>query len=318
MNPFETTSPSILAAIGNTPLMRLDRVVPPDSAEIYAKLESFNPGGSVKDRICLHIIEAAEASGELQAGGTVIEPTSGNTGIGLAIVCAVKKYRLILVMPDNYSVERRYLMQELGAEIELTPAVEEMQGAIARAQALAATIPGSFQPKQFSNPNNPEAHRKTTAPEILRDLPADQIDALVVGVGTGGTLTGVASVLKALNPACQIVAVEPARAPVLSGGAPAVHRIQGIGAGFIPETLDRSLVDRIETVEDDAAYRAAKELAAGQGLLMGISSGAAFCAARKVAAELGAGKKVVTVFPDKGERYFSIEQFFKTQTSEET
>jgi cysteine synthase A len=303
---------NILESIGNTPLIRLSsRVVPESHAEIYAKLESFNPGGSVKDRICLNMIEAAEKSGALAPGATIIEPTSGNTGIGLAVVCAVKKYRLILVMPENYSAERRYLLKELGAELELTPAADEMPGAIARADALAAKIPGAFQPRQFSNPQNPEIHRRTTAREILNDIPADRIAALVIGVGTGGTLTGVGSVVKKLNPRCQVVAVEPARAAVLSGKKPAVHKIQGIGAGFIPEILDRSLIDRIEPVEDEEAYEAAKILSRRQGLLVGISSGAAFCASLKVAGELGAGKKVVTIFPDKGERYFSIEKFFK-------
>jgi cysteine synthase A len=253
----------------------------------------------------------AEKSGILKPGSTVIEPTSGNTGIGLALVCSVKKYRLILVMPENYSMERRYLMKAMGAEIVLTPAEQEMVGAIEKAEELAAQTPGSFVPRQFSNPSNPEAHRKTTAQEILRDLPVNQIDALVIGVGTGGTITGVGSVLKKINPNCQVVAVEPAKAAVLSGKKPAVHKIQGIGAGFIPENLDRTLIDRVETVEDDEAFQYAKLLARQEGLLMGISSGAAFCAALRMAKELGKDKKVVTVFPDKGERYFSIEKYFK-------
>ncbi|MFO1463424.1 MAG: cysteine synthase A [bacterium] len=302
---------SILEAIGNTPLIQLGASVPAGHASVYAKLECFNPGGSIKDRICKHMIESAEASGKLKPGTVVIEPTSGNTGIGLALVCGVKKYRLILVMPENYSVERRYLMREMGAELVLTPAEDEMPGAIARVEQLAREYPDCFLPRQFSNPDNPEAHRKTTAPEILRDLPAAEIDAFVVGVGTGGTLTGVGSVLKGLHPRCLVVAVEPEQAAVLSGRQPRVHRIQGIGPGFIPEILDRKLIDRIETVGDEEAYQAAKALARSEGLLMGISSGAAFVAALRLARELGPGKKVVTVFPDKGERYFSIEKYFK-------
>ncbi len=214
-------------------------------------------------------------------------------------------------MPENYSVERRYLMREMGAEIVLTPAEDEMPGAIARVEQLAREYPNHFLPRQFSNPDNPETHRRTTAPEILRDLPAEEIDAFVVGVGTGGTLTGVGSVLKGLHPGCLVVAVEPEQAAVLSGRQPRVHRIQGIGPGFVPEILDRRLIDRIETVGDEEAYQAAKGLARSEGLLMGISSGAAFVAALRLARELGPGKKVVTVFPDKGERYFSIEKYFK-------
>ncbi len=302
---------TILEAIGNTPLIQLGRSVPQGQAAIYAKLEGFNPGGSIKDRICKHILEVAESQGKLKPGTVVIEPTSGNTGIGLALVCGVKKYRLILVMPENYSVERRYLMKEMGAELVLTKAEDEMPGAIAKVEELARENPDCFLPRQFSNPANPEAHRLTTAREILRDLPADKIDALVVGVGTGGTLTGVASVLKELNPGCQVVAVEPEQAAVLSGKKPQVHRIQGIGAGFVPEILDRKLIDRIVTVRDDEAYQASKQLAKSEGLLMGISSGAAFAACLKLAKELGPGKNIVTVFPDKGERYFSIEKYFK-------
>jgi len=302
---------TILEAIGNTPLIQLNRSVPDGHAAVYAKLECFNPGGSIKDRICKHILEVAEAQGQLKPGTVVIEPTSGNTGIGLALVCGVKKYRLILVMPENYSVERRYLMKEMGAEIVLTKAEEEMPGAIAKVEELARENPNCFLPKQFSNPANPEAHRKSTAQEILRDLPAQKIDALVVGVGTGGTLTGIGSVLKELNPTCQVVAVEPEQAAVLSGKKPQVHRIQGIGAGFVPEILDRKLIDRILTVGDEEAYQAFKHLAKTEGLLMGISSGAAFVAALRLAKELGPGKNIVTVFPDKGERYFSIEKYFK-------
>lgn len=302
---------SILDAIGKTPLLQLKAAVPAGYAEVYAKLEFFNPGGSVKDRIGFKMIEAAERSGALKSGGTVIEPTSGNTGIGLALACAVKKYRLILVMPENYSIERRYLLKAYGAEIVLSKAEAEMPGAIAKAEALAQEIPGSFLPRQFENPANPETHRESTAPEIFEDLAAMDIDAFVAGVGTGGTLTGVGELLKQKNPRCQIVAVEPAQAAVLSGQAPGVHKIQGIGPGFVPPILKRELIDRIETVSDDEAYEHSKSLARKEGLLVGISSGAAFAAALRLAKKLGASKKVVTVFPDKGERYFSIEKYFK-------
>ena len=304
----------ILEAIGHTPLIQLGASVPEGSANLYAKLEMMNPGGSVKDRICLQMIEAAEQSGELKAGCTVIEPTSGNTGIGLALVCSIKKYRLILVMPENYSMERRFMLKEMGAEIVLTPADEEMLGSIAKAEELFQEIPNSYLPRQFENPQNPEAHRRTTAREIFAEIPPEEIDALVLGVGTGGTLTGVGSEVKKANPHCQVVAVEPAQAAVLSGKPPAVHKIQGIGAGFIPKVLDRSLIDRIETVEDDEAYNTVKFLARSEGILAGISSGAALAAALKVAKELGKGKNVVTLFPDKGERYFSIEKYFKKET----
>lgn len=301
---------NILKTIGNTPLLELHRTCPKVGATIFAKLEMFNPGGSVKDRICLGMIEAAEASGQLKPGGTVIEPTSGNTGIGLALVCSERKYSLILVMPENYSKERRFMMAAMGAQLVLTPAEAEMLGSIEKANELGEEYPGSFLPHQFFNRENPETHRRTTAPEIFQDLPAKEIDAFVVGVGTGGTLTGVGGELKKRNPGCQVVAVEPAKAPVLSGGQPAVHHIQGIGPGFIPEILDRSLIDRVETVTDEEAFEASKELARSEGVLAGISSGAALVASRRVAKELGPGKKVVTVFPDKGERYFSIEKYF--------
>lgn len=308
---FDPISENILATIGRTPLMQLHHSVPEDHGHVFAKLEWFNPGGSIKDRICLHMIEAAEQAGKLKSGTTVIEPTSGNTGIGLAIVCSVKKYRLILVMPENYSKERRYMMSSYGAEIVLTPSEDEMLGSIEKVRELAREIPDNFLPQQFSNPHNPEAHAKYTSREIFQDIPPDQIDALVLGVGTGGTLTGVGRELKKHNPKALIVAVEPAHAAVLSGKKPAVHKIQGIGPGFIPEILDRSLIDRIETVEDDQAFYFAKLLARKEGLMVGISSGAVFAASLKIAKELGPGKKIVTVFPDKGERYFSIEKFFK-------
>lgn len=309
--PLSEPMEDVLAAIGNTPLLQLHRSVPKGLGDIFAKLEMFNPGGSVKDRICLHMIERAEQEGRLKPASTVIEPTSGNTGIGLAIVCAIKKYPLILVMPENYSKERRYMMEGLGAKIVLTPAAEEMLGSITKVKELAGQIPDSFLPQQFSNPHNPEAHRLFTAKEIFEEIPPDGIDALVLGVGTGGTLTGVGGEIKRKNPHCLVVAVEPAKGAVLSGEPPAVHKIQGIGPGFIPEILDQSLIDRIETVEDEEAFRYAKSLAREEGILVGISSGAAFAASLRIAKELGSQKKVVTVFPDKGERYFSIEKYFK-------
>ncbi len=304
------TLDSLLDAVGHTPLMQLSRAVPAGCGQIFAKLEAFNPGGSVKDRICLQMIEAAEQEGILKPGATVIEPTSGNTGIGLAWVCALKKHPLILVMPENYSVERRFMMRALGARIVLTEAVLEMPGAIAKAEALAAETPDAFLPRQFSNPHNPEAHELGTAQEILADLPQGGVDAFVAGVGTGGTLTGVGRILKRHDPRCKIVAVEPESAAVLSGRQPSVHRIQGIGAGFIPKILDLSLIDQIETVSDREAFENSKQLARAEGLLVGISSGAAFAAALRVSRQLGPESRVLTLFPDKGERYFSIEKYF--------
>ncbi len=302
---------NILAAIGNTPLLALGASVPPGHAAIFAKLEMFNPGGSIKDRICLHMVQAAEAQGMLKPGGVVIEPTSGNTGIGLALVCSLKKYRLILVMPENYSKERRYMMQQMGAELILTPSEDEMPGAIERAEQMVLETPGAIMLKQFSNPANPEAHRLTTAPEIFAEIPPEQIDALVLGVGTGGTLTGVGEELKKRNPKSRIVAVEPEEAPVLSGGKAGVHPIQGIGPGFIPPILNRDLIDEVITVNGNEAFQTAKRLSKTEGVLVGISSGAALAASCKVAKDLGKGKKIVTIFPDKGERYFSIEKYFK-------
>ncbi len=306
-----TVSKNILAEIGNTPLIKLSKSLPKPCADVYAKLEMFNPGGSIKDRICLNMIEAAEQEGLLKPGATVIEPTSGNTGIGLAIVCAVKKYRLILVMPENYSIERRFMMQEMGAKIVLTPAEQEMAGAITRAEDIFKETPGAFMPRQFNNPHNPEAHQKYTAAEVFADLSPESIDALVLGVGTGGAITGLARAIKAKNSDCLVVAVEPAGAAVLSGEKPAVHKIQGIGAGFIPEILDLDLVDRIEKVTDEEAFEFSKKLSLSEGVLGGISSGANFCVASRIAKELGPDKKVLTIFCDKGERYFSIEKHFQ-------
>ena len=294
--------------IGGTPLVRIRRLTGAGDAEILAKLEASNPGGSVKDRICLAMIEAAERDGRLAPGGTIVEPTSGNTGIGLALVAAVKGYRAIFTMPDTMSRERRRLLAAYGAELVLTPGAEGMAGAIRKAEELLEANPDYFMPQQFENPANPEVHRRTTAREILAQVPGE-IHALVAGVGTGGTVTGVGQVLKERFPGILVVAVEPAESPVLSGGEPGPHKIQGIGAGFVPEVLDRGVLDRVVTVTAPQAAAAARELARAEGILCGISSGAALHAARGVAAELGAGRTVVVILPDTGERYLSTDLF---------
>lgn len=299
----------ITELIGGTPLVKLHRLSKPDGAAIFAKIEYFNPGGSVKDRICLSMIVEAERQGRLRPGATIVEPTSGNTGIGLALMAAVRGYKLILVMPESMSMERASLLSSYGAKLVLTPAWEGMRGAIREAEGIVEQNPDYFLPDQFSNPANPEIHRRTTAVEILSALEGP-IDAFVAGVGTGGTITGVGEVLKAKNPKVLIVAVEPATSAVLSGGEPGPHKIQGIGAGFIPKVLNRAIIDRIITVTDDEAYRTAKLLAKEEGLLVGISSGANAIAAMRVAKSLGPGKQVVTVLPDTGERYISIEKYF--------
>ncbi len=301
--------PNITELIGQTPLVQLNRFADDESARLFAKVEFFNPGGSVKDRICLSMIEAAEQSGKLRPGGTMVEPTSGNTGIGLALVAAVRGYKLILVMPESMSMERASLLSSYGAQLVLTPAWEGMRGAIKEAESIIEQNPNYFMPNQFSNPANPEVHRKTTGPEILEALDG-KVDAFVVGVGTGGTITGVGEVLKAKNPKTMIVAVEPSASPVLSGGEPGPHKIQGIGAGFVPNVLNRKIIDRVITVSDDDAYKTAKLLARQEGLLVGISSGANALAAQQIARELGRGKTVVTILPDTGERYISIEKYF--------
>ena len=297
---------STLELIGGTPLVRLNRVVPEGAATLYGKVEARNPGGSVKDRIALAMIEAAERDGQLKPGATIVEPTSGNTGIGLAVVAAVKGYRLVLTMPEDMSVERRKLLARFGAEIQLTPAIEGMGGAIFAARELSEEK-GYFMPRQFDNPANPEVHRLTTGPEILADLDGN-VDAFVAGVGTGGTVTGVGTHLKAELGAdrVRIVAVEPAKAAVLSGGKWNLHGIQGIGAGFQPGILDRDVLDEIITVRDDDALEMAGRLAREEGLLVGISSGANVFAACSVAAQLGPGKNVVTMLCDTGERYLSV------------
>ena len=299
----------ITGLIGGTPLVRLNRLSKPGSATIYAKVESFNPGGSIKDRICLNMINEAERLGKLKPGGTIVEPTSGNTGIGLALVAAVRGYKLILVMPESMSMERASLLSSYGAQLVLTAAWEGMKGSIKEAESIVAQNPSYYMPDQFSNPANPAMHRKTTGPEIVEALDG-RVDAFVAAVGTGGTITGCGEVIRERNPAAKIVAVEPAGSPVLSGGDPGPHKIQGIGAGFVPKVLNRTLLDRVITVTDDEAYQTAKLLAKKEGLLVGISAGANVFAAQKVAEELGPGKNVVTILCDTGERYISIEKYF--------
>ncbi|NWF73974.1 MAG: cysteine synthase A [Nitrospirae bacterium] len=304
-----TLHKDITELIGRTPLVRLNRLSPPGGATIYGKVEFFNPGGSVKDRICLNMINEAERLGTLKPGGTIVEPTSGNTGIGLALVAAVRGYKLILVMPESMSMERASLLSSYGAQLVLTPAWEGMKGSIREAESLIAQNPSYFMPDQFSNPANPAMHKKTTALEILESLDG-KIDAFVAAVGTGGTITGCGELFKERNPAVQVIAVEPAGSPVLSGGDAGPHKIQGIGAGFIPKVLNRAILDRVMTVTDDEAYQMAKQLSKKEGLLVGISAGANVFAAQKVAQELGSGKNVVTILCDTGERYISIEKYF--------
>jgi cysteine synthase A len=299
----------ITELIGRTPLVRLNRLSKPGGATIYGKVEFFNPGGSVKDRICLNMINEAERQGKLKPGGTIVEPTSGNTGIGLALIAAVRGYKLILVMPESMSMERASLLSSYGAQLVLTPAWEGMKGSIREAESLLMQNPSYFMPDQFSNPANPAMHKQTTAPEIWEALDG-KIDAFVAAVGTGGTITGCGEVFKERNPSIQVIAVEPAGSPVLSGGEPGPHKIQGIGAGFIPQVLNRKILDRVIKVTDDEAYQTAKQLSKMEGLLVGISAGANVFAAQQVAQELGPGKNVVTILCDTGERYISIEKYF--------
>lgn len=300
----ETVYSNILECCGRTPLVRINSLNR-GKAEVLAKVESFNPGGSVKDRVGIMMIEEAERSGKLAPGGVIIEPTSGNTGIGLALAAAVKGYKLILTMPDTMSVERRKLLAAYGAEIVLTPGGEGMNGAIARAKELQEENPGSFIPQQFENPANPYAHYRTTAPEIWQDTDG-KIDVFVAGAGTGGTLTGVARYLKERNKALTVVAVEPDCSAVLSGGKPGLHKLQGIGAGFVPEVLDKDLLDVIMPVSADDAGKTARAAAVKEGLLIGISGGAALFAALELAEkEEYAGKRIVVLLPDSGERYLS-------------
>jgi cysteine synthase len=296
---------SVLDLIGRTPLVRLRRLPKPGGAAVVAKLEARNPGGSVKDRTALAMIEDAERRGVLRPGGTLVEPTSGNTGIGLAMVAAVKGYRLILTMPEDMSVERQRLMTRFGAEIHLTPAIEGMTGAVFAAEELLREHPDYFMPQQFQNPANPEVHRRTTALEIL-DAVGSRLDAFVAGVGTGGTITGVGEVLKEKMPGVKIIGVEPAKSPVLSGGRPGLHGIQGIGASFVPGVLNQSIIDQVVQVRDEDATAYSRRLSREEGLLVGISAGAAVWAACEVAATLRPEQLVVTVLPDTGERYLSI------------
>lgn len=301
---------NVLELIGNTPMVELNKITGPNTAKILAKLESLNPGGSVKDRICLSMIEDAEKNGLIDKGATIIEPTSGNTGIGLAMICAVRGYKCILTMPETMSLERVYILKSYGAEVVLTPGQEGMMGSIKKAEQLLKKTPNSFMPQQFKNKANPEIHRKTTAKEILKATDGN-IDAFVAGVGTGGTITGVGEVLKRHNKNVKIVAVEPTASAVLSGKTPGPHKIQGIGAGFVPDILNREIIDEIIQVDDNEAFRTSRRMAKEEGLFVGISAGAAVYAAIKVAKDLGPGKRLVVILPDTGERYFSMERYFE-------
>ncbi|MCY9014961.1 cysteine synthase A [Bacillus inaquosorum] len=295
---------SITELIGNTPIVKLNRLADENSADVYLKLEYMNPGSSVKDRIGLAMIEAAEKEGKLKAGDTIIEPTSGNTGIGLAMVAAAKGLKAILVMPDTMSMERRNLLRAYGAELVLTPGAEGMKGAIKKAEELAEKH-GYFVPQQFNNPSNPEIHRQTTGKEIVEQFGDDQVDAFVAGIGTGGTITGAGEVLKEAYPSIKIYAVEPSDSPVLAGGKPGPHKIQGIGAGFVPDILNTEVYDEIFPVKNEEAFEYARRAAREEGILGGISSGAAIYAAIQVAKKLGKGKKVLAIIPSNGERYLS-------------
>ncbi len=301
----------VLSLIGNTPMVKINHLLHRGCADVWAKVEGFNPGGSVKDRIALSMIETAEREKKLKPGGTIIEPTSGNTGIGLAMVSAVKGYRLILTMPETMSLERRQLLQAYGAELILTPGDKGMLGALERAEEIYRENPDYFMPMQFENPANPEIHRKTTAIEIIESTGVP--DAFVAGVGTGGTITGVGEVLKERNPDCLIVAVEPAASAVLSGGTPGKHKIAGIGAGFFPGVLNTKIYNEVIAVTDEDAMEMTRQLSLKEGILAGISSGAAMWAAALMAGRLGPGKKVVVIFPDRGDRYLST-GLFQTET----
>jgi cysteine synthase A len=302
---------SVLQSIGNTPVIRVRRLFGPE-ARVWIKSERANPGGSIKDRIALAMVEDAEARGLLAPGGTIVEPTSGNTGVGLAMVAAVKGYQLVLVMPDSMSVERRRLMLAYGAAFELTPRALGMKGAIARAEQIVAATPGAWMPQQFDNPANVAVHERTTAQEILADFP-EGLDALITGVGTGGHITGVARVLKAKWPKLEVYAVEPAASPVISGGAPSPHPIQGIGAGFVPKNLDTAVLDGVIQVEAEPAREYARRSAREEGLLVGISSGATLAAIAQKLPELPAGSRVLGFNYDTGERYLSVEGFLPVE-----
>ena len=295
---------SVADLVGRTPIVKLNNVTGDNEGNVYVKLEFFNPGSSVKDRLALAMIEAAEKDGTLQPGGTIIEPTSGNTGIGLAMIAAAKGYRAILVMPETMSLERRNLLRAYGADLVLTPGPEGMKGAIAKAEELAQTE-GYFLPQQFKNPANAEIHRLTTGPEIVEAFEGLKLDAFVAGIGTGGTITGAGGVLKENFEGIEIIAVEPADSPVLSGGKPGPHKIQGIGAGFVPDVLNTTIYDSIITVENETAFEVARKVAREEGILVGISSGAAIYAAIETAKRLGAGANVLAIVPSNGERYLS-------------
>jgi len=295
---------SVADLVGRTPIVKLNSVTGENEGNVYVKLEFFNPGSSVKDRLALAMIEAAEKDGTLQPGGTIIEPTSGNTGIGLAMIAAAKGYRAILVMPETMSLERRNLLRAYGADLVLTPGPEGMKGAIAKAEELAQTE-GYFLPQQFKNPANAEIHRLTTGPEIVEAFEGLKLDAFVAGIGTGGTITGAGGVLKENFEGIEIIAVEPADSPVLSGGKPGPHKIQGIGAGFVPDVLNTTIYDSIIAVENETAFEVARKVAREEGILVGISSGAAIYAAIETAKRLGAGANVLAIVPSNGERYLS-------------
>jgi len=303
---------NILSLIGNTPLVKINHLSSSNDAEIWAKLESNNPGGSVKDRIALSMIEAAESDGRLKPGGTIIEPTSGNTGIGLAMVAKVKGYRIILVMPETMSIERRLLLQAFGAELVLTEGKKGMRGAVEKAEEICKNNSDYFMPQQFENPANPEVHKRTTAIEIINNL-GEVPDAFVSGVGTGGTITGAGEIFRAKKPDVLIIAVEPSASPVLSGGNPGPHKIQGIGAGFIPGVLNTKIYDEIIPVTDDDAAETTRALSLKEGILAGISSGAAMWASLQIAKRLGKGKRVVVILPDGGERYLSTGLFISVK-----
>ncbi|MES1188584.1 MAG: cysteine synthase A [Myxococcales bacterium] len=304
----------IIDLITDTPLVEIRRMGTEEPrGRVFGKLEAMNPGGSVKDRICLAMIEQAEEDGRLRPGGVVIEPTSGNTGIGLALVSAQRGYRCILTMPESMSLERRQLLQSYGAELVLTPEADQMDGAIAKAKELAATTPGSFMPQQFENQQNPEVHSRTTVAEIFHALDGESLDGFVAAVGTGGTISGVGRVLRQRAPGCRIVAVEPETCATISRGERGPSKIQGIAAGFVPKNYDPSVPHEVRTISDERAYKTKRELARREGLLTGISAGANVAIALDLARELGPGKNVVTILCDTGERYFSLDEYFKSE-----